>query len=168
MPALRFLVAGLESGPRYAWSGETIRGRFEGAYGPTSNLMDCQFPYIVDDPSQIPVKAPAESSSGRASDRPPRRRALPEIVCTAWTFGHYRDYRRLELLCGPSRLFRGPESRRSVQVAGHYYVHRDWEKIFPQATFGGPFEMPLEAIERPDGGCPRGEEPKICVEFAVS
>jgi hypothetical protein len=66
---------------------------FEGAYGPTSNLMDCQFPYIVDDPSQIPVK-----------------------------------------------------------VAGHYYVHRDWEKIFPQATFGGPFEMPLEAIERPDGG----------------
>merc|ERR1719174_1003510 len=29
---------------------------FDSAYGPTSNLMECQFPYIVDDPTQIPVK----------------------------------------------------------------------------------------------------------------
>jgi hypothetical protein len=72
---------------------EDPRAWFEGAYGPMSNLRECQFPYIVDDPTNIPTK-----------------------------------------------------------VSGSYFVNRDWEKIYPQAEYGGAFEIPLDAIERPDGG----------------
>ncbi|KAF4742297.1 hypothetical protein FOZ63_022581, partial [Perkinsus olseni] len=38
-----------------------------------------------------------------------------------------------------------------VRVCGNYMVDNKWLKLFPQAEFGGPFELPLEAVDAGDG-----------------
>ncbi|KAF4652596.1 hypothetical protein FOL46_009602 [Perkinsus olseni] len=38
-----------------------------------------------------------------------------------------------------------------VKVCGNYMVDNKWLKLFPQAEFGGPFDLPLEAVDAGDG-----------------